>query len=116
MPLPQRCDRPRAAWHNVAMPSSPCPARRARSLRAVVFCAVAWLFAPAALLAQQRPLQTQDPEPVGAGNVLVGVGFDHGTGVLFPASGLKGTLTRVPVIGLAFGVSPIAEIELSGGP
>lgn len=98
------------------MPFSPCPSRRARSLRAVVFCAVAWLFLPAAGFAQQRPLQTQDPEPVGAGIVLVGVGFDHGTDVLFPASGLKGTLTRVPVIGLAFGVSPIAEIELSGGP
>lgn len=98
------------------MPSSRYPSHRARFARAAVLCAAAWLFASSAGLAQQRPLQTQDPEPIGAGNVLVGAGFDGGTGVLFPASGLKGTLTRVPVIGLAFGVSPIAEIQLTGGP
>ncbi len=90
--------------------------RPARCVRAAVFCAFAWLFASSAGLAQQRPLQTQDPEPVGAGEVLIGVGFDGGNDVLFPASGLKGTLTRVPVIGLAFGISPIAEIDLTGGP
>ncbi len=88
----------------------------ARRTRAVLLCALAGLLLPAAVLAQQRPLQTQDPEPIGAGNVLVGVGFDGGNGVLFPASGLKGTLTRVPVIGLSFGISPIAEIDVTGGP
>ena len=83
---------------------------------AVVVCLLAWLLAPAAGVAQQRPLQTQDPEPIGAGQVLVGVGFDHGTDVLFPASGLAGSLTRVPVVGVTFGISPIVEIELTGGP
>jgi hypothetical protein len=83
---------------------------------ALVACLLVGLLAPTAAVAQQRPLQTQDPEPIGAGQVMVGVGFDGGNDVLFPASGLKGTLTRVPVIGLAFGISPIAEIDLTGGP
>lgn len=98
------------------MPSYKYPADRARHGRLVVVCLLAWLLVPAAGVAQQRPLQTQDPEPIGAGQVLVGVGFDGGNDVLFPASGLKGTLTRVPVIGLAFGISPIAEIDVTGGP
>jgi hypothetical protein len=93
-----------------------CPTRHARRARAVLLCAVVCLLAPSAVLAQQRPLQTQDPEPIGAGQVLVGVGFDHGTDVLFPASGLAGSLTRVPVIGLTFGISPVADIEVTGGP
>jgi hypothetical protein len=98
------------------MASCEYPSCRAWCARAAVLCALAWLSAPVAGAAQQRPLQTQDPEPIGAGQVLVGVGFDHGTDVLFPASGLKGSLTRIPVIGLTFGISPIAEIELTGGP
>jgi hypothetical protein len=93
----------------------PC-SRRVRCARAVVFCAVVYLLAPPLGFAQQRPLQTQDPEPVGAGQVLAGVGFDHGNDVLYPASGLAGSLTRVPVLGLLFGLSSIAEIELTGGP
>jgi hypothetical protein len=89
---------------------------RVRRSFVAAICLITCLLLPAAGLAQQRPLQTQDPDPIGAGQVLVGVGFDGGNDVLFPASGLKGTLTRVPVIGLAFGISPIAEIELTGGP
>ncbi len=108
-------------WHNEAMVSSDSRLRRLRRGRALraaalVACLLACLLAPAAAVAQPRPLQTQDPEPIGAGNVLIGVGFDRGTDVLFPASGLQGTLTRVPVIGLTFGISPIAEIQLTGGP
>jgi hypothetical protein len=98
------------------MASYEYPSGGARRASAVVVCLLACLLAPAAGIAQQRPLLTQDPEPIGSGKVLVGVGFDHGTEVLFPASGLAGSLTRVPVIGLAFGIGPIAEIELTGGP
>ena len=79
-------------------------------------CAVFLLLDPLPGFAQQRPLLTQDPEPVGAGQLLVEAGFDHGTDVLFPASGLAGTLTRGPLVGLLFGIGPIAEIELTGGP
>ena len=66
--------------------------------------------------AQQRPLATQDPESIGAGQVLVEGGFDYGTDILFPVSGLKGNLLRVPTLGVVVGVSSIAEIQITGGP
>ena len=91
----------------------PC---RTRLVRTAFCCVLVALLGPGIVVAQQRPLQTQDPEPIGAGNVLLAAGFDSGTGVLFPASGLEGTLTRVPVFDMKFGISPIADIELSGGP
>ena len=73
---------PGPAWHNERMAPRECPTRHARRARAVLLCAVICLLAPPAVLAQQRPLRTQDPEPIGAGQVLVGVGFDGGNDVL----------------------------------
>ena len=64
--------------------------------------------------AQQRPLVTEDPETIGAGFVLIEAGFGHGRDEQFTVSGLTGTLLRVPVVGLSFGVSSIAEIQLDG--
>ncbi len=65
--------------------------------------------------AQQRPLVTQDPETIGAGRVLVEGGFDYGTDVFFPASGLTGDLLRLPLLGVHVGVSSIADLQLTGG-
>jgi hypothetical protein len=66
-------------------------------------------------LAQQRPLVTQDPEPVGSGKMLIDVGVDYSKDAVFPLSGLTGNLTRYGTFDLSFGVSPVAEIQLSGG-
>ena len=66
-------------------------------------------------LAQQRPLVTQDPEAIGAGRILFEAGFDYGTDIFYPASGLTGDLLRVPLLGLSFGISSNAEIQLTGG-
>jgi len=65
--------------------------------------------------AQQRPLVTEDPETVGAGNVLVESGFDMLRNVEFPASGLEGDLLRVPTVGVSFGFSSILELQIDGG-
>jgi Putative MetA-pathway of phenol degradation len=64
--------------------------------------------------AQQRPLVTEDPEPIGAGRVLVegGVELDHGQS--FPVSGLKGDLWRMPTLGISVGLSSIAELQIDG--
>jgi hypothetical protein len=70
---------------------------------------------PVASAAQQRPLITEDPETIGAGNVLVEGGFDVSRDVLFPASGLRGNLLRAPVLGASLGISSIAEIQVDGG-
>jgi hypothetical protein len=68
------------------------------------------LAAPAA--AQQRPLITEDPEPIGAGRLLVEAGVEVARNQEYPASGLEGNLLRLPVLGLSFGISSIAEFQL----
>jgi hypothetical protein len=77
------------------------------------------LLAPLALsrhaFAQQRPLVTEDPEPIGAGRVLIEGGFDVAHNQEYPASGLKGNLVRVPTIGISVGISSIAELQIDGG-
>ena len=71
------------------------------------------IAAPAA--AQQRPLVTEDPEVVGAGLILLEGGVDYARDVFYPASGLRGNLTRLPMLGLSFGISSIAELQIDGG-
>jgi hypothetical protein len=72
------------------------------------------LSRPAA--AQQRPLVTEDPEPVGAGRVLIEGGVDYAHNEQYPVSGLEGNLVRLPTLGVSIGISPIAEIQIDGGP
>lgn len=81
-------------------------------------CAVGvaiWLVGLGTAFAQQRPLVTEDPETIGSGLILLEAGFDQQREVFYPASGLQGNLLRVPVLGLSFGVSSIAEIQIDGG-
>jgi hypothetical protein len=66
--------------------------------------------------AQQRPLLTEDPEPIGAGRMLIEAGLDFAHDQQYPAAGLEGNLWRVPMLGLSFGISSIAEFQLDGGP
>ena len=68
------------------------------------------LAAPAA--AQQRPLVTEDPETIGSGLILFEGGFDLQQEIFFPVSGLQGDLLRVPTLGLSFGLSSIAELQI----
>jgi hypothetical protein len=84
-----------------------------RRLLGAAIAAALLTAAPAA--AQQRPLVTEDPEVIGAGLILIEGGFDYGHDVLYPASGLQGNLLRVPTLGLSFGISSIAELQIDGG-
>ncbi|MBI1876238.1 MAG: hypothetical protein HYS05_20425 [Acidobacteria bacterium] len=65
--------------------------------------------------AQQRPLVTEDPEPVGAGRVLVEMGIDYLRDLEYPVSGLRGNLISGPNIGVSIGLSSIAELQIDGG-
>ena len=67
------------------------------------------------LAAQQRPLATEDPETVSAGQVLLEAGIDYQRGAEFPLTGLTGNLFRMPLVGVSIGVSSIAEIQIDGG-
>jgi hypothetical protein len=67
------------------------------------------------VLAQQRPLVTEDPETIGAGRVLIEGGADLAHDYQNPVSGLKGNLIALPTIGLSVGLSSIAELQIDGG-
>jgi hypothetical protein len=82
--------------------------------RACIFAA-ALLLSQAPAFGQQRPLITEDPEPIGAGRVLVEGGLDYGRDVNYPVSGLDGHLFRGPLIGVSVGLSSIAELQIDGG-
>jgi hypothetical protein len=83
--------------------------KRFVSIIAALLTLVSW---PA--LAQQRPLVTEDPKPIGSGLVLVEGGFDYVRDQSYPVSGLEGHRFRVPMLGLSLGVSAIAEIQIDG--
>jgi hypothetical protein len=76
---------------------------------------VVMLGLAAPVLAQQRPLQTEDPETIGAGRILIEAGVDYKRDVYFPLSGLRGNLVTMPAMGVSIGVSSIAEIQLDAG-
>lgn len=78
-------------------------------------CVLLLLACAAPAAAQQRPLLTEDPETIGSGLVLLEGGFDVQRDVFYPVSGLKGDLLRVPTLGLSFGISSIAELQIDGG-
>jgi len=83
----------------------------------LVCATIALLFAfTRSSAAQQRPLVTEDPESIGAGRVLIEGGIDFAHNQEYPLSGLKGNLWRLPTIGLSFGLSSIAELQIDGGP
>ena len=58
---------------------------------------------------------TEDPETIGAGNILIEGGFDSERDAVYPASGLTGNLLRVPTLGVSFGFSSILELQVDGG-
>ena len=70
---------------------------------------------PLTSAAQQRPLVTEDPETIGAGRMLIEAGIDYSREVDYPASGLRGSLLRAPVVGLSMGVGSIGEVQIDGG-
>jgi hypothetical protein len=84
-------------------------------MKLVFALAVAVLAWTASAQAQQRPLITEDPETIGAGLVLLEGGFDQQHEVFYPASGLQGNLLRFPTLGVSFGISSIAELQIDGG-
>ena len=83
-----------------------------RSVLAIVLTMMAW---SSVARAQQRPLVTEDPETIGAGLVLLEGGIDEQREVFYPASGLQGNLLRFPTLGVSFGISSIAELQIDGG-
>ncbi len=85
------------------------------SMRIACVVVMMMLGAATSASAQQRPLVTEDPETIGAGLVLVEGGVDYGHDIFYPVSGLHGNLWKLPTLGVSFGISSIAELQLDGG-
>jgi hypothetical protein len=77
---------------------------------------LALLAYAAPAMAQQRPLDTQDPETIGAGRVLVEGWISAANDMTYPQYGLKGNLWQLPVLGVNVGLSSIADLQITGGP
>jgi hypothetical protein len=69
------------------------------------------LLGAGSAMAQQRPLLTEDPETIGAGRVLLEGGVEYDDDAVYPVSGLRGDLLRLPLVGVSIGISSIAEIQ-----
>lgn len=83
-----------------------------RSVTRLACSAIVLCLAAGAARAQQRPLLTEDPEPVGDGLVLLEAGVDQTWEHVYPVSGLKGQQLRFPRLGFSFGMGSRAEIQL----
>lgn len=83
--------------------------------RSVVAALLLILALPCAATAQQRPLATEDPEPIGGGRILIEGGVDYAIDAQYPVSGLQGDLLRLPTLGVSIGISSIAELQIDGG-
>ncbi|MBK9316293.1 MAG: transporter [Acidobacteria bacterium] len=66
------------------------------------------------VMAQQRPLITEDVDIVKPGSVRFEVGLEFQTDRNFPLSGLNGDLTRLGIVAITIGLAPNVEVE-SGG-
>jgi hypothetical protein len=88
---------------------------RSAMTRAAAAALTFTLCFPLVAAAQQRPLLSEDPEPIGAGRILIEGGFDYSVDAQFPVSGLQGNLLRVPTVGVSVGISSIAEFQVDGG-
>ena len=65
--------------------------------------------------AQQRPLVTEDPETIGAGQVLLEGGFSMDFDQANYVNGLEGDITRFASFGVSIGVGTVAEVQVDGG-
>ena len=66
------------------------------------------------VLAQQRPLITEDVDIIPPGTLRIEGGLDFMQSVKYPVSGLNGDLTRVGVIGVNIGMGPNVEFQIEG--
>lgn len=85
---------------------------RGLSLCLCVFVSLCLFTAP--VLAQQRPLLTEDPRIIPYGAVVTELGFAYLNRVRFPLSGLGGDQFSVLANGLHFGLGPRAQFQING--
>lgn len=81
----------------------------------VVLCVFSAFFLTAtSSFAQQRPLLSEDPDPIGQGKMLIEGGVEHTWTQRYSVSGLEGNLLRGPLVGITTGIGSSAEIQIDG--
>ncbi len=88
--------------------------RSSPSARSLLLAALLPVLCAGPAAGQQRPLLTEDPESIGAGMMLLEGGFEYTWEQPYPVSGLRGHRLRAPILGVSFGVSSIAEVQIDG--
>lgn len=83
-------------------------------MRRLIFGIGLMLAAALSLVAQQRPLLTDDVDITRPGSLELGVGVDFFQNAKFPLSGINGDLTRVADIRVRTGFSSNVEIQMEG--
>jgi len=73
-----------------------------------------FIFQPALLFSQQRPLITERAETVKKNYLLFDIGLEFLQDAIFTFSGLEGDLTRIGVVGVRFGAADNVEIQVLG--
>ena len=72
-----------------------------------------FLFQPALVFSQQRPLVTERAETVPRGHILFDIGLEFLQDAVFAFSGLEGDLTRIGVLGARIGVADNVELQVA---
>lgn len=78
------------------------------------FVAVTLVSLSLCVVAQQRPLITEDVDIIPPGTLRIEGGLDFMQSVKYPVSGLNGDLTRVGVISVSIGMGPNVEFQIEG--
>lgn len=97
-------------WGNKGKAISNCQLRNSQSL---FFLVVLLWFSSLSVIAQQRPLVTEDPRLIADGSLVTELGFGYFNRARFPLSGLGGNQFSAFIGGLNFGLGPRAEFQMN---
>jgi len=73
-----------------------------------------FLLLPISLLAQQRPLLTEDPRLIDEGRLVMETGFGYFNATKLPVNGVSGNLLSILDGGFHFGLGSRAEFQITG--
>jgi len=83
-------------------------------MKILLFSVVLFIVATSLIVAQQRPLLTDDIDTTPPGKISIAAGTDFFQNAKFPLTGLKGDLTRIGHIRIRTGYAPNVELQIEG--
>src|SRR5215813_849608 len=83
-----------------------------RRISQLCVVSISLVFLSTNVIAQQRPLLTEDVEIIKPGVIRVESGFEFLQNQYFPLSGLRGDVTKLADTRLSFGLAPNVEFQI----